>query len=100
MNDRADPRDEALAIFASSHPGREREALRSGLAWYRKTHGAECTNPAAYFGRWSTDDLAARIRLAPVAAPPCPDCGNSGWLEDPNTGRPLRKCTHPRRAVA
>jgi hypothetical protein len=102
MPDRAEPRDEALAVFSSSHPGREREALRAALAWYERRNGKACSHAdaARYFSKWAIEDLQRKIVLAQPDER-CRDCRGEGWLyDDPTDPSKARKCTHPRRAVA
>lgn len=99
MRDRAEPTDEALALFNQSHPGREREALTAALADYHRRKGEPCTNPTAYFGTWTTTDLTRRITLG-KAEPKCPDCHGEGWDYSKPTGpTTFAKCTHPRKAT-
>jgi hypothetical protein len=101
MKDKPEPTDEALAIFAQSHPGREREALNTALRLFERRHGERCANPARYFGKWTIEQLQAQIRLAGAQVPVCPDCLDGGWIfADPADPSSARKCLHPRRGAA
>lgn len=88
----SDDEDRALAVFSTSHPGREREALRTAMRWYEATKGKPCDNPAAYFGSWTIEDRADKIRLPKPAKPRCTTCGGDGFLLDPDTSLPSRRC--------
>jgi hypothetical protein len=95
--------NEAAALFSTTHPGRENEALTAALADAQR-RGKPITHPTAYFAQWTPEQLAA-IQLPPTNAEreaaeertrarnTCPDCHGSGWAED-NNGNPIRKCTH------
>jgi hypothetical protein len=89
--------DDALAAFSTSHPGREREALRAALAWFERTKGDTCRNPAAYFGRWEVDQLQRTFKLPklpkPTRNPDCPDCDGMGIvLTGPDRQPTGRRC--------
>ena len=93
MSDRAEPTDEALATFSQSHPGREHEALHYALTWYRNTKGEDCTHPAAYFGKWTTDALRQKFCLS-TSSTRCAECNGEGWIypDGPDSCQPCPGC--------
>jgi hypothetical protein len=84
--------DDDLATFAQSHPGRERDAVLAARRWFYTRKGEECSNVAAYFGRWSTHELADKIRLPESEKPRCGECDGGGFILDGATQLPVRRC--------
>lgn len=97
-----DPIDVAAAVFGSSHPGREREAVERARVLLQNLKGGAPTydDVRRYYGspRWTDAELRRKVQLAAPSRQPCSTCDGGGFLlgsneTDLNTfGRPVAPC--------